>query len=276
VLLFRYSTLIIVFLRPPHTPDPEIIRRTKEKAKMISKSLIVLFPLSLASLGTVAANNKVRGQVYEVKDEDHSSNKNTRRALKSGGKKGKKKGGTGIRAKIDTDLIKATVQAVDTTPGKVEWTVDIDYANLDICPGGAVSWHVHALALDDPDGDGFSGFPGANNDVSVPECVTTRGHWDPSFACGPASDFIGTTCNGLNYPTGYFGRCTSNTPEGCEYGDISSKTGPIDITNTETTQTFVDTFIQTPVADFHENLSLVFHCIGGSFPRVACANFERL
>jgi hypothetical protein len=181
---------------------------------------------------------------------------------------------TSIIATIDTKLIKATVKAIDYKPGQAKWIVDIDYVNKDkLCPEGEVNWHIHGLALVDKKGNGFSNMP---EDSATSKCLSVGGHWDPSLACGPNSQFIGTTCTGFQsvyISTGaYSTRCTTTTPagSGCEYGDIGGKVGKIQLR--KGTQYFKDPFIQTPVADFYEHLSVVFHCDGA--PRVACANFH--
>jgi hypothetical protein len=86
-------------------------------------------------------------------------------------------------------------------------------------------------------------------DSFVDECLTTGGHWDPSFACGPASEFGGTTCKGMNYAADYDVRCVdAEMQNGCEYGDISGKVGTIDLKMAK--QKFEDNFMKTPVANF--------------------------
>ena len=178
---------------------------------------------------------------------------------------------TSIRAEIDSNGFKATISATDTAPGKATWEVKIDEVDIpNFCSGGTVNWHIHTKALAE---GGCDGFATTSDGTAVPECggAFLGGHWDPSLACGGASDFAATTCKGLNHTWvgAYSTRCTNAVVQsGCEYGDISGKVGPIDLAMDY--QSFEDTFIQTPVADFYSDLSIVLHC--GS-PRVACANF---
>jgi hypothetical protein len=180
-----------------------------------------------------------------------------------------------LTAYICTPDITAVVTAHETGPGLATWQVKVEDINPHICPTD-LNWHIHELRI------AISG-----DDAGT--CGTTGGHTDDSFACGGASNWRKTTCNGLDsdWVADYGTRCKWNKDDeiaegkgkdkdgnvvpvgqsGCEYGDLSGKMGQIE--RKIGTQTFKDKFIQP--LDRYRYSSVVFHC--GS-PRIACGDFE--
>ena len=232
--------------------------------------MMIFLRLALFLLGMASTSSTlIRGETGNKHMEPNEANE--RRFLDKKCKKKTKS--TKIKAEFDTDLFKATIEAEDIAPGQAKWTVKIDELDPSLCTTfESFGWHIHALGLVDEECNGFAGAGIA------PECDAAGGHWDPSLACGPISQFADTTCNALTYENEYRDRCSTDTPSGCEYGDINGKVGLLPVAVGE--YEFTDTFIQTPVADFYENLSIVLHCpnfMAGppSFPKVACANFQR-
>jgi len=144
-----------------------------------------------------------------------------------------------------------------------------------------LTYHIHAnrIATDWPQDN--------NNNI----CYSTGGHWDPYFACGPASQHAGTTCNALDYDPydTRCGQCESDAvigggncddnsefqPQaGCEVGDLSGKMGKRPNAPLGNPFVYQDTNIQT--LDTYAQASLVVHCCVGGIckERVACANLE--
>ena len=114
---------------------------------------------------------------------------------------------------------------------------------------------------------------GGGGGVVGTECDggATGGHYDPTYACRPASDFAGAVCGALANkhprkgppPYSYSDECTLETPSACELGDISGKAGQVNPYITDK-QEFENKNL--------EALSTGFQC--GS-PRVACANLAK-
>merc|ERR1719162_1055956 len=66
------------------------------------------------------------------------------------------------------------------------WKVKIHHFNKDLCPSGELNWHVHQY-----EGEGIRTVAEGEADPSssAPACggTVTGGHYDPTFACGGAS-----------------------------------------------------------------------------------------
>lgn len=101
--------------------------------------------------------------------------------------------------------------AEDTAPGKAKWVVNIDHVHPKLCSETGFTWHIHAIGLVDPVGHGFS----AAAPAGATECVAAGGHYDPSLACGGASQYSKTTCTALSYGTDYGSRCGTDMQDGC-------------------------------------------------------------
>jgi hypothetical protein len=148
------------------------------------------------------------------------------------------------------------------------------------CPAGSqLNWHIHARAVNSPGGDAIE---------AGCQATDTGGHYDPTFACGGASEYAGATCDSIGRPAGNYSCAVNDYPSifTCEVGDLSGKLGKVQ-TDTHESQYFYDT-----LADDISNYvgrSVVFHCCGvksadstdangdpstGSScgPRVACAD----
>lgn len=203
-------------------------------------------------------------------------------------------------AKFDYEDLKAMV-VVEQSESEcalnvAKWEVEFSEFNDDLCPGGLLNWHVHEYAGDGIRAVGADGnAPGCGGDV-------TGGHFDPTFACGSASQNAGNgVCELL--------RSTDQTPAGngvvlgpyscsttdqscCEIGDQSGKLGKLTATVPSASrrlkkgkssksnsppsnkQKFNDNWI-TPITNL-ENRSLVLHCCNddGCGARLACATLE--
>ena len=192
------------------------------------------------------------------------------------------------------------------------WKVKIHHFNKDLCPSGELNWHVHQY-----EGEGIRTVAEGEADPSssAPACggTVTGGHYDPTFACGGASqnnagagppDADGNPTTGgvcailrdaeQTFPassaeTGkvktstaasYAAACngTPDTQSVCEIGDQSGKLGKLKA-NKKKISTFRDQWM-TPI-DTLKGRSLVLHCCydkpeGGTScgPRLACANLE--
>lgn len=159
-------------------------------------------------------------------------------------------------------------QCGDDTETTATWKVNIQDFNDDTCVGtdgsytGTLNWHIHALPT-----DGTSCQSG-----------TTSGHYDPTYACGPATQWSSSLCSTINDSRGgsgysYSAECGNDTQEGCELGDLSGKMGKVDTTlSSWKVQRFDDEWLGG-IGNI-AGLSIVFHCCddSGCGRRVGCAN----
>ena len=148
------------------------------------------------------------------------------------------------------------------------WKVNIKDFDTTTCISGTatgeLNWHIHAAET----GPGLGCQSGQ-----------TKGHYDPTYACGPATQWDSTLCTTINQSRGgngytYSTECTSDTQEGCEIGDLSGKMGKVQ-TNLSSwkIQKFEDNWLGG--IEKIDGLSIVFHCCiqdGTCKRRVGCAN----
>jgi len=179
------------------------------------------------------------------------------------------------------------------------WEVEFTEFNAELCPSGELNWHVHEYAGNGIRAVGAEGnAPGCDGDVA-------GGHYDPTFACGGASQNNGNgVCavlrampqfpldEGNGFVLGPY-ECSNEDQSGCEIGDQSGKLGKLTATvptgrrmksnkaskssksdDSDNKQKFLDTWIN-PISNI-EGRSLVLHCCGadGCGPRLACAVLE--
>lgn len=215
----------------------------------------------------------------------------------------KKFKGDQLKAKFDfgTDLTATVI--VRQIKGQKEdnaatWRVKIKEFDSDLCPSGPdeqgkLNWHVHEYP-----GNGIRAV-GTLLNTSATACDgdVTGGHYDPTFACGGASQ---NNANGVcaflraqpqSFPTGSgltgnvtaansYDACKPDNQSSCEIGDQSGKLGKLTTTKLKKWQKFKDEWM-TPI-DNLEGRSLVLHCCYAKFdgsgtscgPRLACANLE--
>mmetsp|Transcript_5364 Transcript_5364/g.5218 ORF Transcript_5364/g.5218 Transcript_5364/m.5218 type:complete len:245 (+) Transcript_5364:234-968(+) len=183
------------------------------------------------------------------------------------------------------------------------WKVKINKFNEALCPSGELNWHVHEYP-----GTGIRDV-GAAPDSSAPLCApdVTGGHYDPTFACGGASqnnagvDSDGEKTGGVcavlratdQVPEGEgygkvkaadsYDSCKPDNQSSCEIGDQSGKLGKLSAFKKNLTpkqkkkgQRFTDKWM-TPIDATLTGKSLVLRCCSeadGCGPRLACANLE--
>ena len=175
-------------------------------------------------------------------------------------------------ATFDFDDLQGTVTLSQTEKqrqqGQAGWSVKITHWNDDICPGGQLNWHIHEFP-----GTGIRDGDSGNADGCAKG--VTGGHFDPTFACGGASqNKANGICDFINDAlTDSYADCSSDAQYNCEVGDQSNKMGKVDA-QSSSNQIFEDNWITD--LDSIEGRSLVFHCCTDSCsPRMACANLER-
>lgn len=174
------------------------------------------------------------------------------------------------RARFDgqTGAISGAVQVRQCSRSKGAWSVRIRSFNDTQCTlgtynNGGLNWHIHAAPVN-----------------AQGECSSTGGHYDPTFACGVASEHASTVCGdllGSRPGYDYGAECTTATQDGCEIGDLSGKMGKIE--PRMRAQRFADHWLGT--LDKIDGLSIVVHCCvdlptGGTScsEKIACANLE--
>jgi len=205
---------------------------------------------------------------------------------------GKKKRSVTLTAVFYFEDLIATVRVrqskKDEQDNEADWKVNIYHFNDDLCPSGALNWHVHEYP-----GYGIRAID-ADPSTSAVACAAdvTGGHYDPTFACGPASQ---NNANGVcpilrstaQAPAGTgvvktddsYAACQPDNQSSCEVGDQSGKLGKL-TTSSYRSQRFTDTWM-TPIESTLSGRSLVLHCCytkddgtQSCGPRLACANLE--
>ena len=169
-----------------------------------------------------------------------------------------------VAAVFDTDKLKGkiyTVQGHDKTASK--WYARFDHVDDCLCASGELNWHVHEkwsykIGADSALGD-KCGFDNTGN------------HYDPTYGCGPASQFAGAggLCEIARPPNG-IQTCDLDTDVStCEIGDLSGKLGKLALNTMP--QSWHDPFA-TNIMNYQYR-GLVLHCCSADDcgERVACA-----
>jgi len=172
-----------------------------------------------------------------------------------------------VTATFDTPLLSGEIWA---TQG-YDKTSNVWYARFDkfdqqrLCPSGELNWHVH---------EGWSSAIKGTSSLSQCSLDLTGNHYDPTFGCGPASQFAGKggLCELVRPQASGIQTCDlSDDVSTCEIGDLSAKLGRVFLK--KGIQAWDDSF-STNVENFRQR-SVVLHCCSkdGCSPRVACAQF---
>jgi len=136
------------------------------------------------------------------------------------------------QADFNTNGVTGCIKAHYVGEETVDFDVSIDLrkfqpANGDtIMNGSKLAWHLHS------DWRNYNMYSGSNSQC---QSSLTGGHYDPTVACGPASEWI--TSNGYCYgPQGQIVNsasysCTPSSywPTSCERGDVSGRLGPLTV-----------------------------------------------
>ena len=159
-------------------------------------------------------------------------------------------------------------------------SVDYDaiYAEFPECDGleKKFKWHLHS-AWRNTEKSGF-----------IEKCYpqVTSGHYDPTFACGPASQYKDdTVCIEINKQQSY--NCNPENYKTdkieCEMGDFSGKYGELKIVDNKIVNVYHDDFFpQLSLFDkpmynvdtVHWNVLLHLSCPARGNPRVFCTRLE--
>lgn len=169
-------------------------------------------------------------------------------------------------------------------PLEAKIKVDMDISQLDVdaikqkypkCsyPVTKLAWHIHVKWNNKKD----SGFL---SDCSPEQ---TGGHYDPTFACGPASQYgKDVTCTAKSeIPYACSAETFPNQGINCEMGDFSGKFGPFEIGRYGKIKASYEDFFFPPTALYNQPMYLepnvqwnfVLHlvCPEHKNPRIACA-----
>lgn len=176
--------------------------------------------------------------------------------------------GYSIPTKPDTSfkIYKAKGDSFEVTmdPNTGEVKIEMDKPTETECASGELNWHIHA----DWKHTDKSSAAGAD------DCggSYTGGHWDPVYACGPATSHNSTICP-EQVKSDYSTSCqlANDDSYSCELGDFGSRLGKSSFTNNVWKQTYSNV-IGVDVSGTQKR-SIVFHC--GS-PRVFCAEFKEV
>lgn len=182
--------------------------------------------------------------------------------------------------------IKVTQSNAEKKKNNAKWTAKFRRFNDDICPGGQLNWHVHQY----PVSETLANIRAVGETGNAAGCggLVTGGHYDPTFACGGASQ---NKANGIcailratdQDPAGnglvkgaY--ACTEADQSQCEIGDQSGKMGKLDATQRRRKGRKYKDYWMEPIANL-EGKSMVLHCCDAETPpncgaRLACANLE--
>jgi len=189
--------------------------------------------------------------------------------------------------------IKVTQSNAEKKKNNAKWSAKFTEFNDDICPGGQLNWHVHQY----PVSQTLANIRAVDETGNAAGCgsLVTGGHYDPTFACGGASQ---NKANGIcailratdQDPAGnglvkgaY--ACTTTDQSQCEIGDQSGKMGKLDATKRRRKGRINGggkDYWMEPIANL-EGKSMVLHCCvpdpDPALPpncgaRLACANLE--
>ena len=164
-----------------------------------------------------------------------------------------------VAAVFDTNKLKGkiyTVQGHDKTASK--WYAKFEHVDDCLCASGELNWHVH---------EKWSSKIGADSSLDKCGFEYTGNHYDPTYGCGPASQFVGDVCTWVRGGTQ---TCDLDKDVStCEIGDLSGKLGKLELSTMP--QSWHDPFA-TNILNY-QGKGLVLHCCSdtGCGPRVACA-----
>ncbi|KAJ0399761.1 hypothetical protein ATCC90586_007298 [Pythium insidiosum] len=167
--------------------------------------------------------------------------------------------------------IKVQYAAPDSSKASI--TADLDFAKVDLaeiqkadanCTGDvtAYKWHIHVKWSS----------PKTNDKFGMCSLANAGNHYDPTFACGPASEYFqdpkcadkikSYACNPANYAA---------DASKCEKGDLSGKYGEMKLDgNKKIRMTWTDNHFPLE-KEFTPQWNMLLHASCGKAPRVACA-----
>lgn len=169
------------------------------------------------------------------------------------------------------------VQYLNATSSNATITADLDFSNVTLTDLTAIesactaapteyAWHIHVQ------------WPTTSNTTtaSYAQCAKSvvGNHYDPLKACGPASEYVGTTNCTTEKTSAY--ACTAATyatnASACEKGDLSGKLGKLTVgSNKKANGTWTDANYPL-LAENTAQWNMVLHAVcGTATPRVACA-----
>lgn len=170
-----------------------------------------------------------------------------------------------------SNIVSGSILFCQTATGNLtfESTVAVNDADefADCTDGDGVvhlNWHFHQFET-------TGGVPGFLDDCGP---AVTAGHFDPTLACGPASNEIAGDCVSIDRDGGgsYTYSCSPSNYEDnwlvCESGDLSGKLGQLCVPNDGTTVVLSGRDNTAPDLRLVEGRSVVLHC---NAPRKACA-----
>ena len=175
-----------------------------------------------------------------------------------------------LRAVFNNEFLKAWVlldQGDDKT--SAVWTVYVHAVIPWICPQTGsepveLLWHVNERPIGGSLGEGPPSSSTPWEGTPDQWCVTTGGHWDPTFGCGGLSQFQNTpSCPAVKVCDPEYDLTS------CEMGDLTGKHGLLS-TASQTLSYYEDPYI-TNIENM-VGLSINFSCASGQPPVVACAN----
>ena len=153
--------------------------------------------------------------------------------------------------------------------------IDLDFSGVDwepfggdACYKGGMSYHIHD----------FWGVMDTSAKLDMCGSTQTGGHYDPTYACGPASG--NSACKSADCPLDGIPpyQCSPDAwgtnPLACEAGDLSGKHGKIEISfaNKKFTSIVADEWLTPTTFTNEEPKSIVIHCNGGK--RAFCAKLD--
>ncbi|GLD98145.1 hypothetical protein PINS_up006842 [Pythium insidiosum] len=172
--------------------------------------------------------------------------------------------------------IKVEYAAADSSKASI--TADLDFAKVDVaeiqkadanCTSevAAYKWHIHVKWSS----------PKTNDKFAMCSLANAGNHYDPLFACGPASEYFqdpkcadkikSYACN----PTSY-----AADPSKCEKGDLSGKYGEMKLdANKKVRMTWTDDNFPRE-KEFTAQWNMLLHASCGKAPRVACATGKKV
>lgn len=178
---------------------------------------------------------------------------------------------------VDGTIKVTWINGVNNPLTKIQ--ADLSFKSIDLeainkadgnCTGPVTeyTWHLHTKWNQPKDYTSWS--------ASYKQCSkdATGNHYDPTKACGPASEYVGTPeC--ANKTPNYF--CTPKDSRGCEIGDLSGRLGTFKPDKDDKVKAEWKLWTYPRWQEQQPSWSIVIHAVcGKATPRVACAQSQKM
>ncbi|KDO29543.1 hypothetical protein SPRG_05499 [Saprolegnia parasitica CBS 223.65] len=133
-------------------------------------------------------------------------------------------------------------------------------------PIESFTWHIHTKWTNKASSASLSGC----------SLAATSNHYDPTFACGPNSEYIATdTCKPVVAEPGFKYDCSPASyaakTKACEEGDLSGKLGKMTVKSGKIEETWTDMYYPSASSETPQWNMMLHAVCGKATPRFICA-----